>query len=1078
MSAQRRYLHLLLAVTCVGASGVHFAVRAQVVRESAVARWQLAAGVPVERTIATGQSHSYDVTLAAGDFFRIVVGQLGIDVSAKLTAPDGREIASADAFDDPFRDETIAAIAQAVGPHTVSVSPVSVAEPNGRYTIRVETRRKATPDDSILIDAERAFARAVAVRSRANRATLLTALDEFTTAVRVFRQQTDRRGEMKTLIEIGATEYYLRRDGALASAAGAEALARQTGDTAATARVLRLLGNIHIWRGEYRIATEKLEEATEIARAMGNRIGEVRSLNETGRVYRRVGELEKAAAAFERALTLARAANDPGMENGLIGNLGVVLKQLGAHDRAREAYERSLASRRARNDVRGQVVNLINLAVLDRNEGRHADALARQREALALVRSTGTSENEAELLDGIGLTHHGLGELDNALAFHQASLAVRTRTRDVPGRAVALSNIGHTLHRLGELDRAAASLQEALATFRRLGAAAASTSLLDLARVERDRGNLAAALRHIEEAVALEERVRGQLTSPSLRATYASGGMENYEVWSDLLQREHEANPDAGRAAAALGVSERARARVLLESLLEARVDLRAGVDAKLLERERKLQADLADASAAFSRTLAGAGSESERTAVSERLQAISEEYERVEREIRHESPRYAALTQPEPLTAAEIQREVIDEDTVLLEFALGTERSWLWAVTPDAITSVALPPRGEVEAAVQSLYELVTARQPRDGETYPAYTARVAASDDRITERASAVSQMLLGGIAGELSGVWRGKRLVMVAAGALEYVPFAALPVPRVTHGGTPGVPLVARHEIVAVPSASVLATLRREAAARERPAADTIAVIADPVFDAADPRVRGRRPVSMSAAARAMTSPEVAPAHPLVTRALRRMSEASGRAGVARLPFSRDEANAIHALGDTGEVLRVTDFRANRGSAIGTAVGTARIVHFATHGWIDRERPELTGLVLSLVDEHGAPQDGFLRLHDIYNMRIAADLVVLSACQSALGKEIRGEGLASLTRAFMYAGAPRVIASLWQVSDAATAELMKRLYAGILKRGLAPAAALRAAQLEMSTEPRWASPYFWAGFTLQGDWRSLEP
>jgi CHAT domain-containing protein len=145
----------------------------------------------------------------------------------------------------------------------------------------------------------------------------------------------------------------------------------------------------------------------------------------------------------------------------------------------------------------------------------------------------------------------------------------------------------------------------------------------------------------------------------------------------------------------------------------------------------------------------------------------------------------------------------------------------------------------------------------------------------------------------------------------------------------------------------------------------------------------------------------------------------------------------------------------------------------VHFATHGLLDSERPSLSGLVLSMVDERGARQNGYLRLHDIYNLRLDADLVVLSACQTALGKEIKGEGLVGLTRAFMYAGAPRVVASLWQVSDLATAELMKKFYAGMLQRGLRPAAALRAAQLQMSQDSRWASPYFWAGFVIQGDW-----
>jgi CHAT domain-containing protein len=180
------------------------------------------------------------------------------------------------------------------------------------------------------------------------------------------------------------------------------------------------------------------------------------------------------------------------------------------------------------------------------------------------------------------------------------------------------------------------------------------------------------------------------------------------------------------------------------------------------------------------------------------------------------------------------------------------------------------------------------------------------------------------------------------------------------------------------------------------------------------------------------------------------------------------------AIVSLLPPRRVFKAVDFKATRETVLNAALDRYRIVHFATHGLLDAQRPALSGLVLSLVDERGAPRNGYLRLPDIYNMRLDADLVVLSACETALGKEVKGEGLVGLARAFMYAGAPRVVASLWQVSDVATAELMKRFYRGMLQQHLRPAAALHAAQVNMQTDPRWRAPYFWAGFTLIGDWR----
>jgi CHAT domain-containing protein len=193
-----------------------------------------------------------------------------------------------------------------------------------------------------------------------------------------------------------------------------------------------------------------------------------------------------------------------------------------------------------------------------------------------------------------------------------------------------------------------------------------------------------------------------------------------------------------------------------------------------------------------------------------------------------------------------------------------------------------------------------------------------------------------------------------------------------------------------------------------------------------------------------------------------------------GLPRLVFSRQEANAIMAVTDHDKGMEALDFQANRDLALSKELGQYRIVHFATHGLLDNEHPELSGLVLSLVDSDGRPQNGFLELQDVYNMNLPVELVVLSACETGLGKEINGEGLVGLTRGFMYAGAPRVVASLWKVDDVATANLMGRFYKAMLKDGIRPAAALRQAQLEMWKDKRWTEPYNWAAFTIQGEWR----
>jgi CHAT domain-containing protein len=288
--------------------------------------------------------------------------------------------------------------------------------------------------------------------------------------------------------------------------------------------------------------------------------------------------------------------------------------------------------------------------------------------------------------------------------------------------------------------------------------------------------------------------------------------------------------------------------------------------------------------------------------------------------------------------------------------------------------------------------------------------------------------------------------KRLLIVGEGVLQYLPFGALPEPQTD--GQAGPPLIVHHEIVTAPSASVIAVLRQETAGRA-PAPNGVAVFADPIFSLDDARV-------------------AATAGNQATR------QKPGGKEYPRLRFSRAEADAITALAPTTGLLKAVDFDASRQAVLQSDLGRYRIVHFATHSVIDSERPELSGVVLSLVDRAGKPQNGFLRLLDIYNLRLGADLVVLSACETALGQEVRGEGLVGLTRGFLYAGASRVVATLWSIDDRVTAEAMKRFYSAMLSAGERPAAALRQAQVAMWEEKGWAAPYYWAAFVLQGEWR----
>jgi CHAT domain-containing protein len=387
------------------------------------------------------------------------------------------------------------------------------------------------------------------------------------------------------------------------------------------------------------------------------------------------------------------------------------------------------------------------------------------------------------------------------------------------------------------------------------------------------------------------------------------------------------------------------------------------------------------------------------------------------------------------------------------LEYSLGEERSYLWAVTKTTITSYELPKRADIEAAAQRFYKLL--KTP--GYNLRGQEAWIEVVPTDTTGAVAQLSQILLAPVAQQLGN----KRLLIVSDGALQYVPFSALPVP-----GTSGenvVPLLVNHEIINLPSASTLAVIREDLGDR-KPAPKTVAVLADPVFSTNDQRVK------TSVEAQSLASLQHNDVNALaLSRAIRENS-----LSFKRLPYTRTEADSILKLAPTTEAMQAFDFTANRATATNPQLSQYKIVHFATHGILNSLHPELSGVVLSLVDKQGKPQNGFLRLNDIFNLNLPAELVVLSACETGLGQDVKGEGLVGLTRGFMYAGAPRVLVSLWSVDDQGTSELMSRFYKKMLQDGQKPAAALRAAQIEMLQNSQWKEPYYWAAFTLQGEWR----
>ncbi|MEP7274013.1 MAG: CHAT domain-containing tetratricopeptide repeat protein, partial [Acidobacteriota bacterium] len=717
-------------------------------------------------------------------------------------------------------------------------------------------------------------------------------------------------------------------------------------------------------------------------------------------------------------------------------------------------------------------------------------ALACYERALRYWREIGNRVEESRTLSNLGLIHYQKRDLEKSLEFLKASLGDRVRGQYLATDASLLNNIGLIHLRRGQISRSAEEFQRALEWYqqalpltRESGDRGMEVRVLSgLAEVHLKLDQVESARRDIDQAVAIADRIRTEISSPEHRVLSQPWMTMVYKNQVHVFMARHQQDPAAGLDTLALQASESYRLRTLLEVLSESRIELTRGIDAGYLDGLKELQLKLE--SVESRRAQSPNRSQPEKRAPLEReMDELLRQKLLLDAEIRASHPQYAALKMPAPLSPREIQRQLLDNETILLEYLLGVETSYLWLVTADSISSHRLPETSKIDHAVRRVQGLLASQnQPPDGETLKARHARQTQLKAEFDQAAKDLSQMLLGPVAGKLGN----KRLLVIGDGLLQFIPFGVLPEPDSRSNSAAGavknprsaigkpqsyVPLIANHEIVTLPSASVLVTLRKIRAGR--PAAPhALAVLADPVFNSEDERVR------LNTLTRNNSGPNRDARHdsPIAAsvRDVERSAAESGVQSFRRLHFSRQEAEAITGLLPLSERLQALDFAADRQLVLSGKLGEYRILHFATHGLLNNKTPALSGLVLSLVDEYGQPRNGFLRLHEIYNLKLNADLVVLSGCQTALGQEISGEGLIGLTRGFMYAGAPRVVASLWKVNDQATANLMKLFYKRMLNDGMRPAAALRAAQIAMwKAEPN-AIPYRWGAFILQGDWR----
>ncbi|HEX5736346.1 MAG TPA: CHAT domain-containing tetratricopeptide repeat protein [Blastocatellia bacterium] len=901
-----------------------------------------------------------------------------------------------------------------------------------------------TPDPRIKVDSLNGLGSVYTLLSKCSDAQNL-----LNQAIALSEQNGYAAGKAQALLTLSECQNYGDHALALTTAQEALALWQSVNDKWGIAMSYSAIGDYQLGQDNLPEAITSYQTALDLWRELDSASGQAAALITLGFIEYRKGAWQNVFEFLTQAQNLIDAEAEPFRMGQIHLGLGEAFIESGLHEIGLAKYIQGLDDYRRAESPQGVVAAVYNIGRSYYFLGNYAEAQTYLQRSLADSEPIKEMKNAALCNDYLGRTFRAMNNEAEALRYFEVAIELYTRLSCPMEVARTRAFMGQVYQQQGKIEQARTYYQMALKIFRALSDQVnQSATLYALGGLELKQRNFNLAEDYLRQSIEVTEEIRRASTSSDLTAAFSATVYERYEKYIDCLMHQTATRNEQSLVVRAFETSEVARARSLAELLRATQTNLIAGLDPKLAEQEKSLRQSLKVKEDYKVALLSKPYKVEDLAALDAELSRLQAEYKQLNETIRASYPSYEQITRPAGWNLRQIQEQVIaDDQTVLLEYSLGSEQSYVWAVTRDSIQSYNLPARALINATAQKVYKLLAAPPSPDAAK-------------ELNAAVQELSQLVLSPVAAELNK----SRIIVVADGALHYIPFQVLPSPA---GGEP---LVAAYEIINTPSASILGELRKEATRRQPE--KVLAAFGDPVF-AENYAVR-KESADDEQPATVQTMEVARLQHAL--RDIELNGDSFDPSVIKPLFYAKRELAYLRDAASSGETFVASEFTASRQQLLNTDLTEYAILHFATHGLLDPRRPENSGLVLSTVNSAGQEQNGFVGLQDIYGLRAPVDLVVLSACQTALGKDVRGEGLLGLTRGFMYAGASSVVASLWKVDDEATAELMRQFYTNMLRGEMTPADALRAAQNNIRQRPEWQAPYYWAGFTLQGEYRQV--
>lgn len=830
----------------------------------------------------------------------------------------------------------------------------------------------------------------------------------------------------------------------------ADYFASQTQDSQLINQVLQNLGFAFARAGDSSKGLDLLNRALQISIVSGDKRNIALSYFGIGFMHLMLSEKQKAIENLKKSEEMFPTDFEWLERAKLYNNFGVIYEDYGDIKSA-ESYRVKAYEFFGKADFPlGQLATLPSLAKLKFLNGDIAESRKTYDQMIVEANKLGANFDLAIANEGIGNLEFFLGNYDGAIKSFLESLRVYNEIEVKLPRIE--NNLGLAFEKKGDIETAKDYFEQALKiNLETRDFLPATENLYNLARINFTKGNYDKALEEIKKSVSITESLYSDVLNSKLKRNYFSTTFDHYELYIKVLMKKNELDPNQNFLLEAIQAAEKSRARSMLENLSLSEADFVKDADTETIKREKEIRSELNIKADKLTDLLGQKDNTDEADKIGKEINELENQLEEIKAYLKQNSPIYSVIKNPAPFDVGEFQKNVLDDDSLLLEFSFGKEESYLWLVGKTEVGAYVLPPRERIETKIETLRELLASREMLSGESIETYQARIKKAEEDYWTTASDLSRDLFGQVAGKFGE----KRLIVVPDGKLGYFPVSALPLPDSDSED----PILLTNEVIYEPSASTLSILANSGK-QNKLSAKSLLIFSDPVFTENDARLSGVNDTDLANQ----------------TESDENFRFVESLNSLVRLEASKTEADSIVEILGAKNSDEFFGFAASRQKLLNVNAAEYKILHFATHGLIDENRPELSGIVLSRFDESGNKLDEFFRLHDIYGMNLNSDLVVLSACGTGIGKEIRGEGLMSLNNAFLSVGAKTVMASLWKVEDRATLELMKNFYAAMSDEKLTPSQALRKAQIKMWQSDRYRSPFYWAAFTVQGDYRNV--